>query len=319
MSDTDLPLRRRCELLEDGVTDRAVGAKVRAGSLVRVRPGVYVDGSAWRGARPEERVIARARALSLVSHTPPVASHETAAALHGLPVFRPDPARVHVIVPTARPGAATGVVRHRGELDPSEVVEIDGVVCTSLERTIADMARTASTEQSVVAGDAALRAICGVGPGQYARDLAADFTERVRTIAHRSAHGVARADRRLAFIDGRAQLPGESISRIRLHQAGFRRLDLQVPVAGPPGRGYFFVDFWLRDAHAFGEFDGSIKYTDGRYTDDRSSFEVFDREKAREDWIRGSQQAPLVRWGWSHIRTAETLAARLAAFGVVAP
>lgn len=87
---------------------------------------------------------------------------------------------------------------------------------------------------------------------------------------------------------------------------------------GPRGRPYY-VDFSLEDARALGEFDGSIKYIDGRMLDDRTTAEAFDREKQREDWIRGVTGLPLVRWGWTHIETAESLARRLASFGIRPP
>ena len=102
-----------------GLSARRVGTHLRSGELIRVRPGVYATGKAWRGAKPEQRVVARARALHRISATPPVFSHETAAAIHGLGLYRADAARVHVTVPAERPGAASGAIRHRGVLADS--------------------------------------------------------------------------------------------------------------------------------------------------------------------------------------------------------
>lgn len=90
-----------------------------------------------------------------------------------------------------------------------------------------------------------------------------------------------------------------------------------MEVRGPRDRPYF-VDFGLEDA-GLGEFDGSIKYVDGRFMDGRTTAEVFEREKQREDWIRGTTQLSYVRWGWPHIGTARALADRLAAFGIRPP
>jgi hypothetical protein len=312
-----LTLLRREELL-CAMTPRRLTKAVTVGELTRLRVGVYVDTVAWDAARPEARVLARARALALASPNAPVISHETAAAVHGLPLYRADRSRVHVIAPHARPGAAGGVIRHRGELRDDDVVEIDGLQVTSLARTVSDVARTASFEQAVAIADAALRRQFVTAPGEYDFAGAERFRQEVLVIASRSAHGRTRARRALEFADGRAQLPGESISRIRLSEIGFRVIDLQVAV---PGRGIhpYYVDFGLDEADAFGEFDGAIKYVDGNILDGRTSSQVFDEEKQREDWIRGTTQRRYARWGWPHLATATDLRMRLEAFSIRPP
>ncbi|MGX5772785.1 hypothetical protein ACWKWN_18750 [Microbacterium trichothecenolyticum] len=314
---TSLTLLSRGELL-DAMTPRRLTAAIAAGELTRLRIGVYVDTAAWDAAKPEARVVARARALTLSSPAPPVVSHETAAAAHGLALYRADRRRVHVIAPEARPGPAGGVIRHRGELQDADVVEIDGLQATSLTRTVSDVARTASFEQAVTIADAALRQQFVTAPGEYDVDGAAGFRQEVLMIARRSAHGLTRARRVLDFADGRAQLPGESISRIRLREIGFRSIELQVAV---PGRGIhpYYVDFGLEDSNAFGEFDGAIKYVDGKMLDGRTSSQALDDEKQREDWIRGTTQRRYARWGWPHIATAADLRTRLDAFSIRPP
>jgi hypothetical protein len=247
-----------------------------------------------------------------------VFSHETAAALHGLGLYRPDPSRVHVIAPDARPGAASGVIRHRGEIADGDVTEIRGLRCTSLARTVADVARTAGFEQAVTVADAALRALCVPDRAHYDLDAADEFRAVTLRIARRSAHGFSRAARVIAFADGRAELPGESVSRVRLRTLGFRRILLQAPVPGPRGWDYY-VDFGIEDCEEWGEFDGTMKYVDGRLSDGRTKAEIFDREKQREDWIRGTTGRGLVRWGWPHLDTAGQLGRRLAAFGIHPP
>lgn len=289
---------------------------MRRGALVRLRPGVFADGDSWRAATPEQRVVALAHALAITSAAPPIFSHETAAALHDLPLYRPSRDRVHMIAPHARPGAAVGVVRHRGELADADVVEIDGLRCTSLARTVADVARTATFEQSVTVADAALRQLFVDGPDRYDAEGAHTFRRTVVDVAQLSAHGSTRAKRVLEFADGRAQLPGESVSRIRLRTLGFREIALQVRVPAPIAGRNFYVDFGLEDVSAFGEFDGAIKYVDGRLVDGRTSSQVLDEEKQREDWIRGTTQRRYVRWGWPHVENASALRARLAAFGI---
>lgn len=311
---TALRLLRLNDLYSRGFTPTRLATAVRAGRYIRVRAGVYADGPAWATSRSADRVVARARALAEVSKVAPIFSSETAAGIHGLPLHRPSEHRVHVIAPESRPGRAEGVIRHRATLGAGEVVEVNGLRCTSLERTLADVARTAAYEQAVSVADAVLRRLF-VDHHTYQEDAAVSFCAEVLAVARRSATGAARAARVLDFADGRAELPGESISRIRLDEVGFAPPGLQVRVPGP-GSQHYFVDFELPEANAFGEFDGRIKYADGRLADGRTASDVFDREKQREDWIRGVTQRRLVRWGWADIASAAALAQRLAKFGV---
>lgn len=310
-----LVLLSRGDLAEAGTGSSALRRLLETGEVIRLRPGVYVRRDSGPAPTPEQWIIARARALTLVSRQQPLFSHLTAAALHGLPVHAPASPEVHVILDPRRPGAAADVVRHRGEVPDDQIVERHGVRCTSLERTLADIARTTSFETAVCALDAGLRPVAVPEPGVFLPDAAEERRERVREIARRSAQGRARALRSLAFADGRAQLPGESISRIRLAQLGFAAPDLQVAIPGPSGHDYY-VDFGLNDARGWGEFDGETKYRDEALRRGLSREDVLLREKQREDWIRGRTQRPMARWQWAHLRTADTLGRRLAAFGI---
>ncbi|MGP3535505.1 type IV toxin-antitoxin system AbiEi family antitoxin domain-containing protein [Microbacterium sp. RD1] len=311
-------LLRRDDLAAEGLDSRAIRRQVAQRRLFAVRPGVYarpVDGAALT---PEERMRARAVAWDETASHPPVFSHTTAAALHDLPLWRPTDSRTHVIVPDARPGAADGLVRHRGMLGTADIVEIDGVRVTSLARTVADVARTSDFDRAVAVADAAVRQVSHVRNGVYLQDRAEEFLHTAEEIAHRSAHGRRRATLVLDFADGRAQLPGESVSRVRLVALGFAPPRLQVRVAGPDGADYW-VDFGLDDVASFGEFDGKGKYRDLLLRHGLSMEQVLEREKQREDWIRGTTQRRLARWGSEHIATAQALGDRLASFGITPP
>lgn len=309
------PLLSWEQLRADGVGPAQSRRMIRSGDLVRIRPGIYVRKDPAHPPSPEEWIVLRARALARTSAESPLFSHLTAAALHGLPVRAPNSPKVHITLPPERPGAQSFVVRHRGEVPAEQQVERYGVRFTSIERTMADVARTASFETAVCSLDAAFRPVTAPEPGVNDVAAAAELRAKVLEIASRSAHGRARALRALTFADGRAQLPGESISRIRLAELGFTRIDLQVHVAGPSGRDYF-VDFGLDEANAWGEFDGEQKYRDESLRSGLTLDDVMLREKQREDWIRGTTQRPFARWKWAHLRSAETLAQRLASFGI---
>lgn len=309
-----VPLHRHEDLLARLASSHELRQRVHEGAFIRVRRGVYADGESWSEARAEERVACRARALQLTSKRRLVFSHETAAALLGMPLYRPDLARSHVILDSTRPGATSATIRHRGEVRDDELCEVDGLLCTGIVRTVADMARRATFEQAVVVADAALRARCSRSRATYDTDEAWSFAQEVLACARRSAHGLSRSERVMGFADGRAELPGESISRIRLHELGFRSPRLQVAVPGP-GTTYY-VDFELEEARAFGEFDGRWKYGEDRFLGDRTPAQVLDEEKQREDWIRGTTHRRMARWGWQDLVTAAHLGRRLEAFGI---
>jgi len=313
-----VPLLRRGDLADQGIGAHALDRMLASSELKRVRPGVYVRVEDVRMLTPEGRIVVRARALSAVSRATPVFSHLTAAAILGLPVYGWRTVTLDAILSPERPGAATGVVRHRGELTASDVVGVGDLSCTSLVRTAADIARTAGFTPAVCAIDAALRQVAHPTPGTYLTGRAEEFRETAREVVRRSAHGRARAHRTLAFADGRAQLPGESVSRVLLAELGFARPSLQVRIEGPRGEDYF-VDIGLDDVSSFCEFDGESKYTDEALRSGRTIEQVLLAEKQREDWIRGRTQRRFARWGWAHIRSARDLGARLGSFGITPP
>lgn len=323
---TDIQRTRRMlftrdELLDRDVTPRELRAAGADGRWMRVQPGVYVERAVFEGLRPAHRhrvavVAAVRRSRGRVG----VVSHLSAAVLHGLPQYRFRSRPVSVTIPDAtHPPSRAGLRRHADELHEADIVEIDGIRCTSLERTVFDVARTESLETALACADAALRRVVMVGR-VFDADLQAACRERFARRAERAAgrRGVRRARWVGDFADGRAELPGESISRLHLHRLGFRDFDLQVAVEGPRGSDYY-VDVGLGEVRTFWEFDGEEKYRSEAMRRGRSLEDVLLEEKRREDWIRGRTRWHFVRGGFADIATPETLAARLAAFGVQPP
>lgn len=312
-----IPLISRQQLDALGWHSRRVRHAVDAGELRVLRRGVYVRAAELAEATTEQRIVVRARALAFVSRRPPLFCGPTAAAILGLPVLHDD-GSLHVISDDPRSRSGPEIVRHRGIADDQVVVEASGVRCTSRVRTVVDVARSESRDAAMCVADAALRLEAFRPPGNYDTHVAAAFREEVRRIAAMTTRGRARAERIIELADGRAQLPGESVSRLRLLDLGFATPSLQVPVPGPSG-GTYWVDFGLDDVRAWGEFDGRIKYRGLPSASGRDAYDVIEREKRREDWIRGTTQRRLARWGWRDVRDARTLGRRLAAFGIEPP
>ncbi|MDR6691747.1 hypothetical protein J2X55_002670 [Microbacterium sp. 1154] len=249
-----------------------------------------------------------------------VVSHLSAAVVHGLPQYRfgERPVEVTLVGPAGGTSRA-GLRRHLDALPEGDVVEAGGIVCTSLDRTVFDVARTAPWEMALTCADAALRREAA-SARRFDAEAQERWRERMRERVDRARgrRGIRRARQVIEFADGRAELPGESVSRLQLHRIGFREIDLQVPVAGPRGSDYL-VDIALGEVRSFWEFDGEVKYRDATMRGGRTIEAVVLDEKRREDWIRGVTQWRLCRGGFADIRTPETLAARLAAFGVRPP
>lgn len=214
------------------------------------------------------------------------------------------------------------VARHRVEVSDDDRDSVDGIPCTNLARTVADFTRIASVEAGLAVADAALRRIAwDEREHRYDAGSAAAFVAQAAECIARAGRGrgVKRARRVLGLADGRAQLPGESVSRLYLLQLGFAPPRLQVPIQAPAGAGFYYVDFGLDDVEAWGEFDGTAKYVLPELRRGSDAEDVVIAEKMREDWIRGTTHRRFPRWGSEHIRSAAVLGERLAQFHVFAP
>ena len=314
-------MRTRAELLSRGWRQRDIERAVRSGEIMRLQQNRYVRGNLWRDLWPESRhIIQVVAAHAEMREGDAVASYESSGVLHGIPLYRHVPDRVHMTLPTGgRSSSRAGLMRHREELPDEDRAERDGVPCTSLERTTFDAIRALSREAAVAFADAALRQVAwsedgydlGIGEAWRARML-----ERVGRLP--GARGIRQAGEVIRFADGRAELPGESVTRLQLARLGFTRFGLQVPVPGPSGSDYR-VDLDIEEVATFLEFDGQGKYLEESLRSGRSLDEVLLAEKRREDWIRGVTQRRLVRAEDAHILTPEALASRLAAFGIPIP
>lgn len=308
---TAIPIMTRTSALGRGANDVELQAAVAAGQHVRVRPGHFVDADTWRSLFLEERL--RVRALALVSAArgaPIIFSHATAAGIWRLPLPRLRDERVHITVPDRGAHSTRTVFRHRCALREHDVVWLHGthIGVTSLARTSIDIARTALPETAISALDAALRLA-----GEDAAVLRAQW-QNILDAEGAGARGIRQGRQLTAFADARAELVGESISRLYFARLSVPVLDLQAPVTGPSGEQYR-CDFELEDA--YGEFDGLGKYSDPGMLSGREASQVVIAEKRREDRIRGVTGRRIVRWTSAELKNPETFARHLRALGIV--
>ncbi|WEO76219.1 hypothetical protein BJQ94_12695 [Cryobacterium sp. SO2] len=296
-----------------GVSDtdaRHARREVDLGEATRLRRGVFTTAERWRSIDLGQKYLDRIRAVVETRKHDPIVSHQSAAALWGIPLGSPWPNAVHVLArPASHARSKNGVLVHRAEFDWDEIVEIDGVLVTSPARTLVDLARTVSFADAVVALDH------GLNPDRadprvlvYADELSEALTRVV------SVRGLVRAQRALDFARPNVANPGESLSRVAIFELGFPDPELQARHRNPRGGWYYADHEWL-DFRLIGEFDGKGKYLKEEYLRGRAPGDVVYEEKIREDHLR-AEGFTVVRWGWAELADRAALSRLLRGAGL---
>jgi hypothetical protein len=311
----------RDQLRESGRRSRDIAEAVAGGELRRLQRNRYVREDLWSDLWPESRHrIEVGAAVGEMRGGSGAASHDSAGVLWSFPLYRHTPAAVHITMPEGeRMSSRAGLQRHSDNLPDADITTLFGIRCTTRDRTVFDLVRTLSPEAAIAVADAALRQVAMIDRIYHA-DIAEEWRQRMleRCARAKGVRGIRQAVDTIRFADGRAELPGESVSRKQLTRLGFRHLRLQVPVRGPNGAEYR-VDIEIEEIRTFFEFDGMGKYVDEATRSGRSIEQVVLDEKRREDWIRGTTQKRMVRAESAHILTTHALAKRLVQFGITPP
>ena len=114
--------------------------------------------------------------------------------------------------------------------------------------------------------------------------------------------GVPSARLAVAFLDPRSESPGESYSRVVMHERGLPRPELQYEILDDNGLLVARCDFAWPDRRTVGEFDGLREVLRSSWA---NTNEVVVTEKRREDAIR-SYSWQVARWIWADLdRPAE--------------
>ena len=276
---------------------------------MRVRRGAYFDAPEWDSLGSRDRYLVRIRAVAFTRQRPRVISHYSAAAVWGFPIASPWPREVHLTVDRESPARTkNGVTVHRGGVDRSDVYGVDGLLVTSPLRTLLDLARVANFADAVVALDHFL-ALCD---GRSALSGLDSLIDRVDQLEQ--GRGGQRARRAILFADPRSGSPGESLSRVAIHELGFPPPALQVVHRRAAG-GADITDFEWPGYGVIGEFDGQGKYLREEYLGGGSPAEAVYREKVREDRLRRECKS-FVRWGWAEAQERHPLRALLLGAGL---
>lgn len=285
------------ELLAQGARPDDVARRVRGGELVRLRRGAYGAGIALTPEQAHRRLIDAALATL---GPDAVASHASAAVLHGLPVERSLLDRAWVTRSAGSHGRTTGTLHQfRAGLAVGEITRVDGVPCTTPLRTAADLALVAGYDWAVAAWDALLHL-----------DLASPAEVQSAAAALGRRHGASVARAAAAFADGRAASALESLSRVRMAQLALPTPSLQHRIY-LDGVLVAVSDFAWPEFGLVGEADGMVKYRDQGF-DHRSSAEVLRDEKRRQDRIREAGWW-VCRWEWATVHQPQAFERRIRA------
>ena len=270
------------ELRAAGRSNARIRASVSTGDLIRLSRGYYATAELAGPLRQfprGEHLLAAAAAVRALGPTA-VASHHTAAQIHGLDLLARPPERLAITRP---PGAGSrsagrGVLVHCAALPAGHVGSRLAVPVTTAARTVIDMARMSSFRQGVAIADSALRQRL-----TSKRELGTVLSDCRRW------RGFVRAAEVVEFADGLAESALESVARVVFRECGLPPPELQVEMAGEDVR--YRVDFLWRDYRTIAEVDGQAKY------DDRSRFGY---ERRRDLWLRGAGYE-VVHFGWQEI------------------
>jgi hypothetical protein len=267
------------EWMDAGRTRAQLRTDLSKGRLLRLRRGVVID------AEPPDalslhrlKIAAAARCLAEGTYF----GHESAAVLHGLPLLTGRLGEVVAVRTGGGHGNITDTLHaRRATLGPDDVTRVDGWPVTSLERTIADLTRRLPFPEAVMVADAGLRTGADLAMvGEYAA----------------VGRGCRMARQVLDFASPLAESAGESLSRVRMQQAGLPLPELQHEFVSEAGTWLARLDFWWPWCRVAGEFDGMVKY--GRLVQPGRTVEDVIRDEKRREQRLVDAGVRVIRWTW---------------------
>lgn len=314
---------------------------VHQDTLIRLRPGVFTPIVPWNAAYPRERHLASAVAIAVRGTRPPIFCRGTALLFHGLPL---DSVPGEVSLRALSSGASG--YRHAGISSASRwplmaerrlafpsawavptvgepahsqlaLSRHHSLLVEDLRFCLADTLPLLPLDDAVIVADSILSGLRSTH-AQGLSPSAAPWTRQ--ELSDLSALCVSRkASQRFTwvaeFADARSASPGESLSRLRIHELGFVQPELQHRVVARNGKSLGILDFWWPGLRLAGEFDGWGKYTDASSYSGRDRDTVFREEKRRTERIQ-EEGIRFVRWMWEDLRNPRDLEEKLERVGV---
>lgn len=202
-----------------------------------VHPGIWVP----RGVDVSLRQ--RTRAAWLWSNREGVVAGISASAMLGAKWMADD---VDVELIHANRRSPPGIVVHGEALAAGESQTVGGMPVTTAARTAYDMGRRLSVDDGVQRIDALMNAT----------GIEVEAIEAV-IARHPGVRGLQRLRETLQLVDGGAESPYESMTRLLLIRAGFPPLETQIKVFGEDGCVFARLDMGWRQWQVGVDFDGA--------------------------------------------------------------
>ncbi|RVW06191.1 DUF559 domain-containing protein [Rhodococcus spongiicola] len=238
--------------------------------FVRIYRGVYVR------KHVEVTPARRAQAAALFAGPEAILTGFSAAALRGTKwIDNQEPAEV---IRVGHRRAPAGMIAHNCRIEPDEFELLGGMSVATSARAAFDLGRRLPRVPAIVAVDALCNAT-GLKPADVA--LLAERWAGLR--------GVARLRAILEDVDGGAESPPETHTRLTLVDAGLPRPETQIRIRDPYGRVFARSDMGWRDWLTLVEYDGVDHWT------------------RRQRGLDIERQARLEAQGWTVIRVGAEL------------
>ncbi|OEJ29409.1 hypothetical protein BGM19_23965 [Streptomyces agglomeratus] len=237
------PARLHRALKRDGWT------QVRHGSWAE--PGLVVD-----------RTV-RLRALQL-AHPRLVASHRTAAWVHGIELLLSGSTEEPGLELTTAANTSVALPPrsrvHRAALPEGATAYVSGIRVTTVTRTLADLLRSSSREEALVAVESAVSIRPpGTDPG-VSRPAFTHLGAIAAALEAGPRRGLRTGRARLGLADRRSGSPAETVARLHIHEAGLHP-EPQAQVR-PLGGRRLSVDFLFRAEGVAVEIEGYAYHGD---------------------------------------------------------
>ena len=172
----------------------------------------------------------------------------SAAALHG---SRWIDARLPAELNRAEACDVDGIIIHRDKLLNEETCVVEGIPATTPARTAFDLGRRKGLVSAVIYLDALANAT------KLERVEVEDLVHR-----HRGVRGLVQLRRVLQLMDGGAESPQETRTRLLLVRSGLPKPETQIVVVDGSGYSFARIDMGYRQWKVGIEFDGAQHWTD---------------------------------------------------------
>lgn len=228
----------------EAVGSGAISARELRRFYTAIYPGVYAPRWVELTARQ------RAQAAWLWSRRSAVVAGLSAAGLLGAKWIEPTLA-AELIHANRRPPAMLRV--HSDTLLSGETTQIDGMAVTTPARTAFDLSRRLPVTSGVQRVDALMNAtqlaVCDI---------------RAVAEQHAGARGLVRLRTTIALVDGGAESPYESLTRLLLVRSGLPPPTTQIQVTDGYGGTAAYLDMGWPEFRVAVEYDGAQHWTDAR-------------------------------------------------------